>query len=102
MWLMIHHAIHDLHQSNWTIKLFWAGLVLLSSFLLGSLGGLGIQTMKAKLWTTSAPMPPSGSASAPLTIPSLSSVPNTTTSDKTWTIKKLESEPSNIEAKDGK
>ena len=102
MWLMIDHAIHDLHRSSWSIKLFWGVLVLLSSFSLGSLGGFSMQAIKTKLTTTSAPIPLSGSASGPSTIPLLSSAPNTTTSDKTWTTKKSVSEPLSTKAKDGK
>ena len=102
MWLMMNHAIEDLHRSAWTTKLFWGALVLSSSFFLGSLGGFGIQTIKTKWLHSNAPISSSGNESASSTIPSLSSAPNTTIYDKTWTTKKFASEHSNIEARDGK
>lgn len=102
MWLMIDHAMHDLQRSSWNIKLFWGALVLLSSFSLGSLGGFSIQTIKTKWTHLTAPTPLNGSASAPSTTSSLSQEPRLKRSGETWTIKKSESEPSNIAATNGK
>ena len=102
MWLMIDHAIADLHRSSLSIKLFWGVLLLVSSFSLGSLGGFSIQAIKMKWTTLTAPIPFSGSAFGSSTIPSLSSMPSISSTDTISTIRKSASEPSNIEAIDGK
>jgi hypothetical protein len=93
MWHLLATLVQDLTTGSWISRLCFGGLVLLSLFSLGSLGGFSVQAIKMKWTNSSVSIPSSGSAFEPLTIPSLSSKPSTITSEQTWTTKKPVSEP---------
>ena len=103
MWHMITSLVEDLHRSTWTTKLCLGLLVLLSSFSVGSLGALSVQTILNKWRVIETPMPSSGSDSAISVTKGSDAMWKSIDSEKTWTrrttISKLDSGRLNVSDK---
>ena len=103
MWHMMTSLIEEIHQSPFHIKLWWGALLVASSFSVGSLGGLSIQTILNKWRVIETPMPSSGSDSAISVTKGSDAMWKSSDSEKTWTrrttISKLDSGRLNADGK---